>query len=258
MLRALTVTAGLCLFSSALVAHADNKAGIVVPIVGNAMGVEVGSGAAQKGDVIFSQQMLAEKTAKLNAPFFIERDNTYKSRYELGSGALMYRVLFPGQIAGFCSVDHGYSQAQAFGKRWDSQICFIDQDNDGRFDLEYAGATRKFNLSPLSLNILWSEGLDFDSIPYAVSGPDKGAAVEARVELGKITSKKVKFRVSVRTIEGEWSEHGEVSHSIEKGTQFPIDLDIYTAKISVNSIEDGVLAYELVSGFSDELSIRLK
>jgi len=259
MFRKIAVSGILGSLIVAAPAFADTVKGVVVPVVGQASSFEPGPGTASKGDVVFAQKLVAKDTATLSAPLFFEKNNSFDSRYELKSGALLYKVGFPKFGTAFCSVDHGFSQKPKIGKPWDSQICLIDTDEDGRFDLKYAGATRKFDLSPLSLNMLYHDkSIKLDPIAYTVAGPNEGASVNARVELSKLSSKKLKFKVMIQLIEGDWSEHGEEVIKIEKGTAYPMTVDVYGASIRIDSIDKNSLSYEVLSGFPETETIGLE
>jgi len=248
----------LIVMSVAPPAVAGNVKGVTIPVIGQIDTLQKGDGVAQKGDVIFSQTLIAQRTAKLTESFYIKRDNRFDSTYDLKAGDLLYSVNFPDHDTAYCSVAHGFSQNPSIGKPWDSQICLIDTDKDGRFDLEYAGATQKFDLSPLSLNILWSDNLDFDPVPYLEQDTDNSASVQARVELTKFSSKKAKFKIMLQLIEGDWVEHGAETIRFEKDVVFPVTLDIYGAKLQITSVDKTSLTYQVESGFSQTESILLE
>jgi len=258
MLKRLLLISTLSAFVIAPDARAKNVKGVLVPVIGQDDTLSTNSDVAQKGDVIFSQNLIAEKTAKLSKAFYLQRDNSFDSRYDLKTDDLLYRVVFPKYDMAYCSLKHGFSQKPKIGKIWDSQICLIDTDKDGKFDLEFAGATRKFDLSPLSLNILWSDDLDFEPLPFTEFGPQPEANVSVRVELSKLSAKKAKFKVMVQLTEGEWEEYGESSIKFDKETQFPVIADVYGAEIKIEAIDKKTMTFEVLKGFSKTEPIMLE
>lgn len=258
MLKRLLLIGALSACVIAPDANAKNVKGVLVPVIGQDDTLSGKSGVAQKGDVIFSQNLIAEKTAKLSKAFYLQRDNSFDSRYDLKTDDLLYRVIFPKHDVAYCSLKHGFSQKPKIGKKWDSQICLIDTDDDGKFDLEFAGATRKFDLSPLSLNILWSGDLGIEPLPFTKSGPQPEANVAARIELSKLSAKKAKFKVMVQLIEGDWSEHGESSVKFDKETQFPVIADVYGAEIKIEAVDKNSMTFEVLKGFSKTEPLMLE
>lgn len=258
MIPRLIIIAAFSLLGVSETALADNVKGILIPVIGQSETLSIGNGTAQKGEVIFSQTLTAQKTATIATPFYLQRDNRFKSEFNITTDDVLYAVLFPKYDVAYCSVKTGYSQSMMGGKRWNSQICLIDKDKNGTFDHEYAGAIRKFDSSPLSLGMMWSDDLGIGDLPYMIAGPQAEASVNARVELSRLSSRSLNFKVMVQWVEGDWVEHGEEKIKLSKDTEFPIEADVYGAKIRIHSIDNQVINYQVLSGFSETDTIMLE
>ena len=255
---------GIVLFSISSPASAKMVKKSFVPLMGDVSSLTPGDGSDSKGGIVLEQKLVAKETARLQSSFKLLRKK-FDAKHEVSTNDLLYKVIFgenktenkgENKIA-YCTFNDTFSQQPKIGKLWEAQSCFSDEDGDGLLDREFSAQKNPKIFPRLSINLLWSDELEFAPLSITTGGPDSSVGVDAKIILAKLSPRKVKFELHLQTAAGEFETHLIQSVKFHKGTSFPQEVDVFGAKVNIKSLNDEQMEYEVLEGFSTTHGISL-
>ena len=251
---------GILLFSISSPASAKMVKKSYVPIIGDVSSLKPGDGSDSKGGIVLEQKLVAKETARLQSSFKLLREK-FDAKHEVSTNDLLYKVIF-GENKGenkiaYCTFNDTFSQQPKIGKLWEAQSCFSDENGDGLLDREFSAQKNPKIFPRLSMNLLWSDELEFAPLSITTGGPDSSVGVDAKIILAKLSPRKVKFELHLLTAEGEFETHLIQSVKFPKGTSFPQEVDVFGTKVNIKSLNNEQMEYEVLEGFSTPHGISL-
>ena len=247
---------GILLFSISSPASAKMVKNLSVPVIGDVSSLKPGDGSDSKGGIVLEQKFVAKETARLQSSFKLLREK-FDAKHEVSTNDLLYKIIFPKNKYAYCTFNDTFSQQPKIGKLWEAQSCFSDEDGDGLLDREFSAQKNPKIFPRLSINLLWSDELEFAPLSITKGGPDSSVGVDAKLILAKSSPQKVKFELHLRTAVGEFETHLIQSNKFPKGTSFPQEVEVFGAKINIKSLNNEQMEYEVLSGFSTTHAIGL-
>lgn len=241
-------------FSKSASAKMVKKA--AVPIIGDASTFQPGDGSGEKGDVILTQRFVAAETAQLEASFNLSRKK-FDAKHNISSDEILYQINFQKDKIGYCTFNDTFSQKPKIGALWTAQTCFSDEDGDGKLDREFSAQKNPDMFPRLSVNLLWSDEVNFPPVSIVKAGPNASVGVDAEIRLAKISSKKVRFELHLETAEGAFKSHATQSIKFTKDETFPKIVEVFGAKLRIDNVGKDKLEYTVMSGFSKTREIAL-
>lgn len=242
------------LVSTSALAKMVNKT--AVPIIGDGSTLTPGNGSGGKGDFILEQRFVAAETARLAEPFTLSRAK-FDAKHDIPADALFYKIRFQKDKIGYCTYDKTFSQQPKIGKAWTAQSCFSDEDGDGQLDREFSAQKDGSTFPRLSVNLLWSDEIDFAPLSVVTEPPHADVGVNAKIRIAKLSSKKAKFELHLQTDVGEFTSHATQSVKFDKDGSFPQTVDVFGAKLRIDGVSKEALDYSVLSGFSETREIAL-
>lgn len=247
---------GLFTLSASTSVQAKMVKKTAVPIIGDVSTLTPGDGSGEKGDFILEQRFVAAETARLAEPFSLSRAK-FDAKHDIPADALLYKIQFQKDKFGYCTFDKTFSQQPKIGKLWTAQSCFSDEDGDGALDREFSAQKDGSTFPRLSVNLLWSDEIEFPPLSIIKGAHDPAAGVNAKIRIAKLSPKKVKFELHLQTDEGEFTSHATQTVKLAKDGSLPQTVDVFGAKLQINSASKEVLNYSVLSGFSETREIAL-
>ena len=146
-----------------------------------------------------------------------------------------------------------------FGGTHNQQTCFFDTNDDGKFDKLYTPLFEKGLWARMSNIKLVGGEITIDPIDYIVLGQNSQVNVQAGLRLSGNTSgvigslfEKIRVEFVMKVGHGQYKVYSSENIKLDKNAKYPKDINMLGAKIRVFSATKSEIAYQVLSGFSED------
>lgn len=216
-----------------------------------------GDGKAIQDDIILNQSLITPSTVYLQAPFFLQIRKSGNARVSIDSTTALYTVTTKKGLNVHCTYDDAYFVSPKIGKPIETQVCFMDEDNDNRFERIFFSEKGKLDIPKFVHNLLIEWKKPFDPVGYSKGEASPNVILPSRIRLDKIRDSELNFDMEFKSEDGNWQSYARQTIMVPTDVKFPQEIDIFGARVEISSVKDGMLDYRVKSGVLQDLTLAV-